>query len=295
MSLKTTVRNLIPTWLLMRLEFRRHIGYWPRLKNPTSYSEKLLKQLISDDGKANARLADKVEARGFVAERIGDEYLVPLVLVTERANVIASATLPESVVVKASVGSGMVELIPNTSQANWQRLVPTFAGWLRRDYGRRHRERVYSHFPPRLLVEEMLDSGGEGPPADYKVYVFGGKAQLIQYISGRGTDTRLSTYFPDGTPMPSVTKGFPSHYEPPALEADLEAIVAISEKLAEGLTFVRVDLYWVNNRVYFGEMTFYPGAIRTEFRPREFDQELGRVWSGGGSIGRSWADPQTAE
>lgn len=291
MKLKTIVRNLLPDWLLMRIEFVRHIGYWPRLNQPRSYSELLLRQLLKDDGRSNARFADKAAARDFVRERLGAEYLVPAVLITAQPAELARTELPMGVVVKSSAGSGMVKIIRDTTQAEWGALIPQFEGWLAHDYSRRHREKVYAHYPSRLVVEELLGSDDKNPPADYKVYVFNGKAKLIQLISDRGTDTRQTVYFPDGRPMPRVSKGFPIHSQPPRLTADLGEIVWVAEALAAGLDFVRVDLYWVDNRVYFGEMTFYPAALRTEFRPREFDFELGSVWLNGGSVSEKWAEP----
>lgn len=289
LKLKATVRNLLPDWLLMRIEFLRHIGYWPNLRAPRAYSEILLSKLLRDDGKANAHYADKVTAREFVRERIGEKYLVPAALVTSDPMDLTSTSLPKGVAVKSSAGSGMVRIVRDTTTVDWGSLVPEFSRWLGRDYSRRHREKVYSHLAPRLLVEELLESGDLSLPDDYKVYVFKGQARFLQYISGRGVDIRQTMYFPDGRPMPSVSKGFPVHDEPPLPAADFVELVRVAEALAADIDFVRVDLYWVSGRVYFGEMTFYPGAIRTEFKPREFDEELGSVWLHGGRISDKWA------
>lgn len=292
MTLPPFIRNLLPNWLLLRLAFRRRIGYWPRLNPPRSYSERLLKKLLLDDGKATAPLADKVAVRQYVKERIGEQFLIPMVMVTNQPSDLLTAQLPKSIVVKSSSGSGMVTLIPDTSKAAWDELIPMFTAWLENDYSRLHRETVYAHVTPQLLVEEMLSPHSASPPADYKVYVFNGKARFLQLISGRGTDIRQSIYFPDGRPMPSVSKGFPPHDEPPVLTADLPQLIEISEALGAGLDFVRVDLYWVDGRVYFGELTFYPAAVRTSFLPQAFDEELGNVWLHGTAVDDKWASPR---
>lgn len=272
----------------MRLEFLRHVGYWPNLQNPRSYSEILLKRLLKDDGREHSRYADKVEARHYVREQLGDQYLVPTLLVSRNARELLGTKFSKGIVVKSSAGSGMVRIIHDPLTADWSSLIVEFDAWLNRDYSKRHREKVYGHFPPQLLVEELLESHNLMPPADYKVYVFNGTAQLIQYISGRGTDIRQTIYYPDGRPMPEVSKGFRKHDIPPKPEADFSKLVWVAETLAESLDFVRVDLFWVGGRIYFGEMTFYPGAIRTEFKPRDFDRELGAVWLHGGHISDKW-------
>src|SRR5690606_3226616 len=133
---------------------------------PRSYSERLLKKLLLDDGKATAALADKVAVRQYVQERIGEQFLIPLVMVTNQPSDLLEAQLPKSIVVKSAAASGMVTLIPDTSKAAWNELIPRFTAWLGNDYSRRQRERVYTHVTPQLLVEEMLSPHSASPPAD---------------------------------------------------------------------------------------------------------------------------------
>jgi hypothetical protein len=281
-----------PDAIAVRFNARRYYGRWPAIRSPKAFSEMLAAKMLADDPMKLARYADKLAARDEVAMRVGAQHLVPLLAFIDDPQDERIGNLRPPYVLKASHGSGMVKVVQDWNSHALPELRRLMAQWLDFEYALRYRERAYGVIRPRVLVETFL---GEGDvlPVDFKVYSFGGKARLVQIITGRGTDTRLLNITPEGRVV-LAEKGFPPPTAYPPLPVGLAEMVALAERLAAGLDFVRVDLYWVSNQAYFGEYTLYPGAALTPFVPWEFDIELGRVWSEGRAIAERWLGAQLA-
>jgi len=179
--------------------------------------------------------------------------------------------LPDRFVVKATNGSGFNYLVPDKAQVDWADVMAKCGLWLSRNYYSDNREWAYKHIEPRIIVEEFIgDATGRGA-LNHKVFVFGGRAQLIQLDAVDRCDnydrswTRLDLRGQRG-PIGGVPR--------PVLLGDL---IECAETLGAGLDFLRVDLY-VTTKVYFGEMTLYPSAGLKKFVPRKWNRHLGDLW-----------------
>jgi hypothetical protein len=275
---KIAYRAVVGPRLYEKLEFWRHLGYWPDLDNPRTFNERVCARKFRPLSQA-PMFADKLAVREFVRSRVGDEVLTHLYYSGDRPDRIDFAALPSRFVLKGAHGSGpeLRALVWDKSAVSRKAFVDL--GWrmLRRRCGPEVNEWWYTEIPPRLMVEEMLLEDGAIPP-DYKFYVFGGQALYIQVIEGRHGDTPHSRFYDcRWRAQPFMREGYGEAFDfgrPP----NLSKMVSVAEALGAGSEFVRVDLYSVGRRVVFGELTLAPGAGWVPFRPPRYDIVLGGHW-----------------
>jgi len=244
---------------------------------PRTFNEKLLYKLIYDHRPLLATLADKWLAREYVRRKIGDEVLVNLHLTTDRPEAIRLDQLPTRFVLKTNHGSGYVRIVKNKHQENEADLQRTCRHWLSQNYGRLTGEWAYQSIAPRIMVEDFLDAGNGREPDDYKLFVFNGKVFLIQVDTDRFTDHRRDLFSTDWQRF-EVRYHHPNIGRPIPRPAGLERMLEIAECLGAEIDFVRVDLYEVGGRVYFGELTHFPENAGGRFDPAAFDALLGAQW-----------------
>jgi len=154
-----------------------------------------------------------------------------------------------------------------------QRLL---AAWLRSDYSRLKAEWAYRDVPRRILVEELLDVDG-APPPDYKFWCVNGTVRFLQVDADRfGAHTR-SIHLPDGQPLDATIR-YSRPVTSPELPESLPEMRRIAERLADGLEFVRVDLYAVKERIVVGELTNYPEGGSARMWPEGLLSALAEDW-----------------
>ena len=243
--------------------------------NLVSYNEKIQWIKVFDCSKKKKRLADKFLVRDYILNRIGNEYLIPLLGVWEKFDDIGFSVLPDSFVLKCNHGSGWNEIINDKNNIDTHSMGAKFTTWLNTDYADTPGlELQYKDIKPLIIAEELLDDlSGEIP--DYKFFVFNGKVRLIQVDITRATNHRRNIYTPSWEYLP-VSIHYPSApdmiIERPQC---LEKMILIAEELGKEFIHVRVDLYLVNGKIYFGEMTFTHGNGIEVFDPEKFGIEMG--------------------
>jgi hypothetical protein len=240
-------------------------------------------------------LADKVRVREYVKDRVGSEVLTHLYAVADSPERVRNFDFPREFVLKASHACGGVVLVAecfpperqlpeppagwprgltiHPDALDWTRLTGLCAEWLSSRYNP-YEEWAYSKVHPRILVEEFLSD--DGVPVDYKFFVFGGQVHLVQVDQDRFGDHRRNLYSPDWKLL-EVEYGYPRG-PLDSKPARLDEMIRVAERLGGDLDFVRADLYNIGDRVVFGEMTIYPLSGCGRFSPREFDEQLGRLW-----------------
>jgi hypothetical protein len=297
----------IPFGVRSRLLWRQQQGTW-LAHRPETFTEKLRWRMLKDRRPLLTTFADKVAVRDYVARLAGPECLTECYAVVDDPDELDRASLPREFVLKASHGSGGAWIVsdaapseplvspgepyapgPVTPLSGWHWILTTPGGldwdvlvassreWLSRSPCDRHPEWAYLHVPPRILVEELLCGPDGQVPADYKFFVFDGHARLVQVDSGRFRDHRRNLYLPDWTPVDTeyVYRRADEFPRPPSLGR----MVELAEALGRGMDFLRVDLYEIEERVVFGELTNYPEGGTAQFEPVSFDAELGRWWT----------------
>lgn len=258
-------------WMTIRL------GYVPNVRQPRTFNEKIAHRKLFTADPRFSKLSDKWAVRAYVRERVGSEYLIAVHQCVTSTSDIDLGSLPNEFVIKATHDSGSVVIVDDKSKHDWGMTFKRLNMRLQDSFGVMANEYWYNDIPRRLIIEERIRDERYDVPLDFKFFVFHSSVRVVQVIQRFG---RKSQRFYDRSWNPLSVQ------RPRAFVADLmapprqlERMIEIAERLAEGFDFVRVDLYAPNDeRVLFGEMTFAPGAGRTPFIPRAFDWELGSYW-----------------
>jgi hypothetical protein len=267
----------MPDSLRLKTHFYWVHKSWPDLARPQSFSEKLQWRKLHDRRPLLTTFADKVKVRDYVKQTVGERYLTDLYWVAEDPRTLRFEELPKKFVLKTNHGTRWNILVPDQTQANRDECVAQLAQWLQDRYPLERCEWGYHDVKPLAFAEEFLMTRAGIVPPDFKFFVFHGKARLIQVDLDRAVQHTRCLYDPDWNLLP-VVLGYPSGrgIERPGNFAEL---MRVAEQLAGDIDFVRVDLYNVDGRIVFGELTNYPGGGLEEFTPPSFDRELGRWWT----------------
>jgi len=264
----------IPTKLYLRILYRIKTGHTLHLNNPETYTEKLNWLKVYDHNPLYTKLVDKYEVRDYVKKCIGEEYLIPLLGVWDDFDSIDFTLLPKRFVLKCTHDYGSVVLVNDKDTMNKKEIRNSINAELGYNFYYRGREWAYKNVKPRIIAEEYMCDENESL-IDYKFFCFGGKVKLMFIATGRRKDLRFDFFTPsfehldikNGVSQADVTPQKPVHYE---------EMIEIAEKLSKDIPNVRVDLYEINGKIYFSEMTFYHYGGMHMFEPYEMDVELGK-------------------
>ena len=259
----------------------RH-GRWPNLDRPTLFTEWVQWRKLHDRSLMRAQLTDKMQSKALVAERVGSDLAVPTLW--HGTELPAEPPAPYPLVVKSNHGCNQVRIV--RSRADWDEVRRIAPRWLESAYGSWLDEWHYGAAERSLLVEPFIGPADGSLPLDYKVYVFGGRAEVVQLHVGRGEKHSWTQYDREWRALSDD----PISADPPP---NLAHMLAAAERLAAGHDFLRVDFYDVGGRLWFGEFCLFPGSGLDPFQPTALDSWLGACWSAArrsGSLSASSAD-----
>lgn len=267
----------MPDRLYLEWMYEIRMGEKLHLDHPETFNEKLNWLKLYDRRDEYTKMADKYEVRKYIAEKIGEKYLIPLLGVWEKPEDIDPNQLPEQFVLKCTHDSASVLICRDKKNFDWDSARKKLTQSLSINYFYPSREWPYKNIKPRIIAEKyMVDESGT-ELKDYKIYCFGGKPELIQVDFGRFVHHERNLYdlnwkyideqieYPKN---PAVTIIRPEH---------LERMLELAEKLSQGIPSVRIDFYSINGEVYFGEITFYQEAGFAHFSSDEYDRYLGSL------------------
>lgn len=218
-------------------------------------------------------IADKFRAREYIKGIIGPGYSTQLLWFGDNPEQIPFDTLPEKSIAKTNHGSGSnIVLDGNTDRP---KAIARLRAWLDQNYYWAMREAQYYGIKPCILVEEFIDDGYPSGPLDYRFWCFGGAPRAIQVDDNAH---RLNAFYdPDWDNLHISYRSAGSQREI-AKPENLDQMLEIAAKLSQPFDFVRVDLFNIKGRIYFGEMTFCPTAGSNKFDPPEWDIRFGKMW-----------------
>lgn len=257
--------------------------YRPNLKNPRSFSEKIIYRKFNVTPSKLSIFVDKYTVRDFVREEIGDEYLIPLIKVTDFVTREDFADLPDAFVMKTSNGGGgeNVLLVEDKSKLDLDTLCMQFNQYLKIKVGHIVDEHFYDIEKPRIIFEKLIKHKNGNYPSDYKIHVFNGEKSkvIIQVDSDRFSNHKRSLFdeklnrleFDIQPKYDSVD----DNYEFPQ---NMSKLIDVAKKLSSQFKYVRVDLYNVDGRIYFGELTFCHGSGWEPLSTKDADFYLGNLW-----------------
>jgi hypothetical protein len=269
----------LPDRLYMQLGHRLCFGQWPDFEQPRTASEHIMASMLRCRDPLLKTAADKIAARGYIAERIGARYLVPLYGAWDDADEIPLETLPRPCVLKPSAASGQVKLLRPGEAVDIEALREALRAWLRIDYSRVHREWAYEGLQQRIMAEKMLVGDDGQPPPDYKLWVIGRKVRMITVDRDRFSSRTRNLYRTDWEWL-DVRHHPCANHPPDPRPPQLDALIAIAEELAAPFEFLRVDCYLDgDSSFYVGELTVSPGAGYERFEPASFSREMAGWWT----------------
>ncbi|RDU97320.1 hypothetical protein DWV00_18995 [Trinickia dinghuensis] len=273
-------KRLLPDSAFMKLQHRRLIGRWPNMREPAAFNESILRRCLHPDMRW-VQLTDKLAVRAYVREKIGDEHLIPLVAVPDAFTRDVFDALPASFVMKANHGCAFVKIVRDKSATSFEALSALANRWLAINFYRLSRERHYTFIEPKLYFEHLLTDGSGKIPSDLKLHIFGGRPEgsciHTMVVADRFGDVRGDLYDEHWHRLDVSFGEYRPSDAPVVRPENWKEIERIALRLAEDFDYVRVDLYSTGREVYFGELTFTPGAGLLRFTPDSHDYRWGKM------------------
>lgn len=270
-----------------KLRFRNAQGYELNLENPRSFNEKIVYRKLFDRRPILVLTADKYKAREYIRERIGweaENHFVPFLDVVKDPNDLRLNYNGEYII-KSNDGAGewifreKTRYLVNKQCIEYKNLtkeqiVRICMEWIKEDYSLRWNEWAYHEVKSLILVEKLLRCSDGNLPSDFRVCMFGGKCRMI-YVTTPWQAT-FNYYDEEWKPMNVIR---PGHGVGEIIKKpkNFNKMIEFAEKLSKGWDFMRPDFYIIDDKIYFGELTHYPGAGLGKL-PRELDFRMGEYW-----------------
>lgn len=273
--------RLIPDSLYLRFLYKKNVGHWPDLSNPKTFTEKLQWLKIHNRKPEYSIMVDKYLVKDYVANIIGEKYIIPTLATWNSVDDIDLSVLPNQFVLKWNHDSGSVVICKDKKTFDIDKAKRKLAGGQRQNgfwYGR---EWPYKSVKPIIIAEKFMQetNSASNDLADYKFFCFNGEPMYCQVIRDRSTAETIDFYDMKWRLMPFVGLNPVARNGliPVARPDHLDEMIDICRKLADKAPFTRVDLYVINNKEYFGEITLYPASGFGVFSPKEWDEKLGKL------------------
>jgi hypothetical protein len=285
-----------------RKHMQKIIGYYPDLKKPKSFNEKVLYKKVYDRNPVLPVISDKLRVRDYIKQVLGDKeaerMLIPLLHVTDRPENIPFDTLSGEYIIKPNHASGRLilkEIIDGSvrykiirdkntttlfdSTKSRAEVIDVCRTWLISPYGFKHYEWAYQKIKRKIIIEKLLRDSSGKLPTEYKFMVFNGKCYYITVVYDRFINKSLGRYTPEWKYIKNMNTWkhtrLAQYRQKPK---NLQAMIDISELLAKPFDCIRVDLYLDDNHIYFGELTSYTAGGSEPYDPISADFKLGSKW-----------------
>ena len=252
------------------------MGYKLDLNNPQKHLMKLQWLKLHDRNPLYTTLVDKYEVRKYIAETIGEEYLIPLLGVWDHFEDIDFNKLPNQFVLKCTHDSGGLIICKDKSKLDIKAAKKKINSCLKRNYYWAFREWPYKNVKPRIIAEKyMVDESGT-ELKDYKIFCFNGKPKALFVATDRGIHQTKFDFFDTNFNHLPFMQHYPNNTEREITKPKgLEKMLVFAEKLTQDFKHCRADFYDINGHVYFGDLTFSHFTGLEPFEPEEWDYKFG--------------------
>lgn len=270
------VFNWMPDEQYIRIAYRCKMHKKLDLNNPQTFNEKLQWLKLYDRKSEYSLLVDKYEAKKRVAERIGEEYIIPSLGVWNSFDEIDFSSFPKQFVLKCTHDSGSIVICKDKSMFDKEKAKSVLNTGLKHKFFWAAREWPYKEVRPRIIAEKYVCENKHGDLKDYKFFCFNGKVKCFKIDYDRFSRHRANYYDINMKQLPFGEKEYPFDINKKVqMPANLTQMIKLAEKIAKDIPFVRVDFYNCGGKIYFGEITFYPAGGWGVFDPEEWDYVLG--------------------
>lgn len=258
--------------------FKASMGYSLSLEDPQTFNEKLQWLKLYNRNPAYTVMVDKYKVRDYIKETIGEGYLIPLLGVWDKAEDIDFDKLPNQFVLKCNHNSGLGMYICKDKSKLTQKEIKVIrknlTKGLQQDYYLTGREWPYKNVPRKIIAEKYMEDE-TGQLRDYKFYCFNGEPKIIMINSDREIGKTKADYFDMDFNWLDLKWGYEHALVKPSKPINFEKMKELAVVLSKNIPELRVDFYDVNNKIYFGELTFFDGSGFDKIEPKEWDKKIG--------------------
>lgn len=268
---------LVPEKLRLKKRFKRTVGYSLDLDNPVTLNEKIQWLKLNDRTDLHPICADKYAVRKFIKDKIGEDYLIPLLFHSDNPEDIKPDKFPDyPFIIKTNHDSSGGSIVWNKSEEDWDEIRATFRNRMSSNYAMFGKgEWQYESIKPMIIAEKLLITEDGSIPADFKMHCFNGILKFTQVDLDRQTNHTRNLYDRDWKNIPvSWLYKNGRNIEKPLV---YQKMIELAEKLAKDFIYIRVDFYVVSNKIYFGELTFHSDSGNGKFTPDEWDTTFGNM------------------
>lgn len=269
--------RVISDSLYLKIKFKLIMGKTLNFKKTKTFNEKLQWLKLYERKHEYTDMVDKFLVRKYIANTIGEKYLIPILGVYNNFEEIDFNKLPNQFVLKPNHTSGNVFICKDKSKIDYVYLKKEVSLWLKRRYFWVHREWPYKNIEPKIICEKFMEEKSGEDLKDYKLMCFNGNVKCTFVCLNRKSSTGLNIdiYNRDWEKMNFERPSHPNSGTKENIPRNYEKMIKFAEILSKDISFLRVDFYEINGRLYFGELTFYPGSGFEKFRPESYDELLG--------------------
>ena len=269
------VLNFIKDEIFLKIKYYIVTKRKLNLDNPKSFNEKLQWLKLYDRKPEYTDMVDKYKVKEYISKKIGKEYVIPTLGVYEKFDDIDFDKLPNKFVIKCNHDSGGLVICKDKKTFDIKTARKKINTHLKRNYYYVHREWPYKNVSPLIIIEKFMETEYDDL-IDYKFMCFNGKPEIIFTCTERfsGNGLKVTFFDPKWHQLP-FERYYPKSKEKINKPKNLKKMLELAKILSKDIPFVRVDFYEINNKIYFSELTFYPGSGYETFTPEDWDYKLG--------------------
>lgn len=267
--------KFIPDYWYLKWVYKGAMDESLDLKNPQNYNEKIQWLKLYDRNPLYTKLADKYSAKEYVKELIGSKYIIPTIGIYDDFNEIDFRSLPNQFVLKCTHDSGSIIVCKDKKNFDIEDAKMKLNSALKVNHFHKAREWAYKDIYPRIICEKYMIDNVVGELRDYKIFCFSGEPKLIQVDFDRFNNHKRNLYTTEWKRLNLRIKEENDTLVNLEKPNCLEEVLELSKKLSRSIPHVRIDFYIIDNKIYFGEFTFYHGSGYEKIYPKIFGYEMG--------------------
>lgn len=267
------ILKILPDKLVINMENLRTYHRLIRKDKITYFGEKMQWLKLYGNLEKYSDYVDKYKVREYIKDIIGEKYLIPLISVYNNVDEIDYNKLPNEFVMKLNHGSGYNVIIKNLKEENINKINKKLNKWLKEDYYKIKKEYQYKNVKKKIICEKLIEDSN-GDLLDYKFFCFDGKPEFVKVDFERFKEHKVNFYDNNWNLLNMKEKGYENYKKECKKPKNFDEMLKIAEILSKKFQFVRVDLYNVDGKIYFGELTFTPASGKHPFTPLEMDKKI---------------------
>lgn len=268
--------KILPDKLYLKLMYRARIGKKLNLRTPQTFNEKIQWLKLYDRSDIQTLMVDKYLVKKYITDLLGERYVIPLYGVWDKFDEINFDKLPNQFVLKCTHNSGGIVICKDKENFDKEEARKIIEKCLKTKYFYKGREWPYRKVKPRIIAEKYICDKNTNDLPDYKVMVFNGEPQIVQVHKGRYFNHTQDFYNLKWEKL-DIYQGCPISEKVDEKPVFIDEMLELSKIIASNQKLVRIDWYYVDNQLLFGEATYFDGSGFIPFEPEKWDYEFGKM------------------